>query len=151
MLAISLDYMFMGNGADDEPTIAIHSESEGFLSWGASPPWEARTQENMLRPCYGDDRRRDSGIAQRSESDSDALEHLSRRLEEGDENGCGEWNTTGGAEPADVLHTMLLLDNGFKVTRASSCRFRHHEHDIVMIVVGDDFVSNRNQTYLQWA
>ena len=68
---------------------------------------------------------------------------------------CGEilvsmYGTRTAANNWQKFYTKVLLDNGFKRTRACTCTFRHTSRDIDLVVHGDDFISTGDGEDLQW-
>ena len=68
---------------------------------------------------------------------------------------CGElfvsmYGTRTAANNWQKFYTKVLLDNGFKRTRACTCTFRHTSRDIDLVVHGDDFISTADGEDLQW-
>ena len=75
--------------------------------------------------------------------------------EPGDEQMCGEllvsmYGTRPAASNWQKCYTQLLLDHGFRRTRASTCMFRHAERDIDLLVHGDDFFNTGEGEDLVW-
>lgn len=76
-------------------------------------------------------------------------------LEPGDEERCGKllvstYGTRPAAQNWQRCYTKLLTDNGFTVTRASSCIMIHKQQEIELIVHGDDFVPVGTGEDLEW-